>query len=238
MLAPGRYFDRAVAEGVGDSKPEGGVREFIDSVVATGSRRFSRQALTRPRWVAGSPLLIRAYALAADAYRGRRRASDESPLLAHAIEVAELLRAAGRDQALVAAALLHDGVEHGTLDEAQAQLEIGEPVTGLGPRPGARLHDLLRSPIARRRSASGWTRGRPGRVAAGGRHALQRPGAAPGPRGRSRRARGAPRHHGRGRHRPLPRLGRDDRAVRPRLGLPRPAALRARRADPLDPAGA
>ena len=106
--------------------------------------------MTRPRWVAGSPLLIRAYALAADAYRGRRRASDESPLLAHAIEVAELLRAAGRDQALVAAALLHDGVEHGTLDERKLKLEIGEPVTGLVL---ALAHDSTTSSLAHREAA-------------------------------------------------------------------------------------
>jgi (p)ppGpp synthase/HD superfamily hydrolase len=122
----------------------------LDSVVATGSRRFSRQALTRPRWVAGSPLLIRAYALAADAYRGRRRASDESPLLAHAIEVAELLRAAGRDQSLVAAALLHDAVEHGTLDQRKLEHEIGEPVTGM---VAALAHDATTSSPAAREKA-------------------------------------------------------------------------------------
>ncbi len=52
-------------------------------------------------------------------------------MLAHAIEVAELLRAAGRDQALVAAALLHDGVEHGTLDKRKLEFEVGVPVTSL-----------------------------------------------------------------------------------------------------------
>lgn len=102
-----------------------------DPLVQQEPRRFSRQALTRPRWVAGSPLLIRAYALAAQAYRGLRRASDEAPLLTHAIEVAELLRAAGRDQALVAAGLLHDGVERGTVTEKGLHYEMGDTVTDL-----------------------------------------------------------------------------------------------------------
>jgi (p)ppGpp synthase/HD superfamily hydrolase len=102
-----------------------------DSLVGQEPRRFSRQALTRPRWVAGSPLVIRAYALAAEAYRGQRRASDEAPLLAHAIEVAELLRAAGRDQNLVAAGLLHDGVERGSVTEKRLHSEMGDTVTDL-----------------------------------------------------------------------------------------------------------
>lgn len=75
--------------------------------------------------------MIRAYALAAQVYRGLNRHSDEAPLLAHAIEVAELLRAARRDQALVAAGLLHDGVERGTVTEKRLHSELGDTVTDL-----------------------------------------------------------------------------------------------------------
>jgi (p)ppGpp synthase/HD superfamily hydrolase len=45
--------------------------------------------------------------------------------------VAELLRAAGRDQNLVAAALLHDGVERGSVTEKRLHADMGDTVTNL-----------------------------------------------------------------------------------------------------------
>ena len=95
-----------------------------------------RMPTHRPDWVAGSPLLIRAYALAAAAYGDERRPDDNVPLLEHAVETAGLLREAGCDQPLVAAALLHAAVEGGTLDENRLRAEIGGQVADLIPALG------------------------------------------------------------------------------------------------------
>jgi (p)ppGpp synthase/HD superfamily hydrolase len=80
--------------------------------------------------VAGSPLLIRAYALAAEACVGQWD-EDGAPLLEHAIDVAGRLREAGGDQPVVAAALLRPAVERGALDERRLAGEMGGRVAGL-----------------------------------------------------------------------------------------------------------
>ena len=56
-----------------------------------------------------------AYALAVEAHGSRRRAADQALFLEHVLEVATLLRDAGVDEELIAAGLLHDAVERGTL---------------------------------------------------------------------------------------------------------------------------
>jgi (p)ppGpp synthase/HD superfamily hydrolase len=96
----------------------------------SGLRQFPRTA-QRPGWISGSPLLIRAYALAAEIYGAERRTSDDVLVLTHVIEVAELLHDAGCDQTLVAAALLHTAVERGALSEKQLRAEIGDRVADL-----------------------------------------------------------------------------------------------------------
>lgn len=99
-------------------------------------KRFGRKpppasSVRRPAWVARSPLLIRAYALAAEGHVEQSRASDGAPLLVHAIEVADLLQDADSDQSVVAAALLHDAVEHGTLSKDTVYAEMGARVADL-----------------------------------------------------------------------------------------------------------
>jgi (p)ppGpp synthase/HD superfamily hydrolase len=84
----------------------------------------------RPKWVAGSPLLIRAYALAAEACIGQR-AGDGAPLLQRAIEAAERQHDAGADQPTVAAALLRPAVEAGAVDERRLAAEMGGGVAAL-----------------------------------------------------------------------------------------------------------
>jgi hypothetical protein len=84
-----------------------------------------------PQWIVGSPLLSRAYSLAERAHGPQRRATDGRYFLAHVLEVAELLRAAGFEDELVAVGLLHDAVERGTLGEEELRYAIGEGIASL-----------------------------------------------------------------------------------------------------------
>jgi HD domain len=84
-----------------------------------------------PPWTAGSLLLARAYALAAEAHAAQHRPSDDRPFLEHVVEVATLLHDAGFDEELVAVGLLHDAVERGTLAEAELRAEMGEEICSL-----------------------------------------------------------------------------------------------------------
>jgi hypothetical protein len=104
--------------------------------VATGHRTssFAITGLPRsdpPGWVQGSPLLLKAYSLAARAHGSQRRATDGRPFLNHVLEVAELLHEAGFDDELVAVGLLHDAVERGTLGEEELGDEIGASICSL-----------------------------------------------------------------------------------------------------------
>src|SRR5688500_17359090 len=83
----------------------------------------------RPEWITDSPLLARAYALAESAHGAQRRAGAGSTFLDHVIEVGTLLREAGFDEALIAAGLLHDSVERGTLSEAELREQIGDEIS-------------------------------------------------------------------------------------------------------------
>ena len=83
----------------------------------------------RPEWITDSPLLARAYALAESAHRSQRRAGDGSTFLEHVTEVGTLLREAGFDERLIAAGLLHDSVERGTMSEAELRDEIGDEIS-------------------------------------------------------------------------------------------------------------
>jgi (p)ppGpp synthase/HD superfamily hydrolase len=102
-----------------------------DRVNEHGSRIDSFEASGAAAWIAGSPLLARAHALAAVAHGAQRRPSDGAPFLAHVVEVATLLRQAGFDEELVAAGLLHDAVERGTLTEERLGEEMGEGISTL-----------------------------------------------------------------------------------------------------------
>lgn len=84
-----------------------------------------------PSWLDGSPHLTEAYALAVLAHGGTRRATDERLFLEHVVEVASLLREAGFDDEVVAAGLLHDAVERGTLRAERLEEAMGPRVTSL-----------------------------------------------------------------------------------------------------------
>ncbi len=97
----------------------------------SGPRRAPGAAAALPAWIADSPLLSRAQAIAAEAHGDARRATDEAPFLAHVTEVGALLSDAGCDETLVAAGLLHDAVERGTLTEAKLRTEMGDEISTL-----------------------------------------------------------------------------------------------------------
>jgi hypothetical protein len=75
--------------------------------------------------------LERAYALAASAHRSQSRPTDGRPFLDHAVEVATFLHEAAFDEELIAVGLLHDGVERGSLTEAELYAEMGEAIGSL-----------------------------------------------------------------------------------------------------------
>jgi hypothetical protein len=84
-----------------------------------------------PGWIAESPRLASAYRLAVEAHGSQRRASDRALFLEHVLEVAILLHGAGFDDELIAAGLLHDAVERGTLTEQSLMRAMGPEVSAL-----------------------------------------------------------------------------------------------------------
>lgn len=88
-------------------------------------------ARSAPGWIADSVLLAGAHALAAEAHGDQRRATDRAPFLEHVVEVGALLHDAGFDEDLVAAGLLHDAVERGTLSETRLRAEIDDGICAL-----------------------------------------------------------------------------------------------------------
>jgi hypothetical protein len=84
-----------------------------------------------PARITESPVLDRAYALAATAHRSQTRPTDGRPFLDHAVEVATFLHEAAFDDELVAVGLLHDAVERGTLTEDELRAEMGEAIAAL-----------------------------------------------------------------------------------------------------------
>ena len=88
-------------------------------------------AAVPPAAIADSPLLADAYSLAEGAHRSQYRATDGRPFLDHVVEVAMLLHTAGFDEDLIAAGLLHDAVERGTLTEEALRSEMAEEICTL-----------------------------------------------------------------------------------------------------------
>jgi len=82
-------------------------------------------------WIAQSPLLSRAFTLAEMAHGTQRRPSDGRLFLDHVTEVADFLHRVGYDDELVAAGLLHDSVERGTLEESELRSEMPAQVASL-----------------------------------------------------------------------------------------------------------
>ena len=89
------------------------------------------EATAPPPWVAESPRLARAHRLAAQAHTAQHRPSDGAPFLEHVVEVAVSLHDAGFDEELVAAGLLHDAVERGTLTEERLRSAMGRSIASL-----------------------------------------------------------------------------------------------------------
>ena len=95
------------------------------------SRDGRAQLPNPPGWIAESQRLAPAYALAVEAHDSQRRASDRGLFLDHVLEVATLLHDAGFDEELIAAGLLHDAIERGTLTEEALRRATGDDVAAL-----------------------------------------------------------------------------------------------------------
>jgi (p)ppGpp synthase/HD superfamily hydrolase len=104
-----------------------------------------------PVFVAESPPIVRdAYRVAAAAHEGQRRKGGDRPYIEHPLRVAGLLREAGFDDEVIAAALLHDVVE-------DSEMSIDDVARTFGGRV-AELVDALTEneeiePIERRKDA-------------------------------------------------------------------------------------
>ncbi len=96
--------------------------------------QVGKNAVATPAYVRDSDLLGDALSAAAAAHRGQTR-HDGSPYLGHPLRVCELLAETGADEATLAAALLHDGVEDSELSVGDVVerfgLEVGELVAAL-----------------------------------------------------------------------------------------------------------
>jgi (p)ppGpp synthase/HD superfamily hydrolase len=78
-----------------------------------------------------SPLVRRAYRYAAARHAGQTKDSDGSPYLDHPVAVARIVENAGYDDEVVAAALLHDVIEHAGADIGEIRGEFGDGVGDL-----------------------------------------------------------------------------------------------------------
>lgn len=108
-------------------------RGSLDATESIGDSAIGPDAIdgAAPQWTMRSARLTSAYELALDAHGHQPRATDRGPFLAHVVEVGGLLDAAGFDEELVAAGLLHDSVERGTLSERRLRRQMGDEVSDL-----------------------------------------------------------------------------------------------------------
>lgn len=82
--------------------------------------------------VADSPLIAEALQLARSAHRGQlRKGSGGMPFIEHPLAVAELVASVEADEALLAAALLHDVVEDSETTVEEIEARLGPGVAGL-----------------------------------------------------------------------------------------------------------
>jgi (p)ppGpp synthase/HD superfamily hydrolase len=109
-----------------------------------------------PAFVAESPPIVRdAYRVAAAAHEGQRRKGGDRPYIEHPLRVAGQLRAAGFDEEVIAAALLHDVVEDSDMSIDRVGKEFGERVAelvealteGEAIEPYERRKDALRAQV-------------------------------------------------------------------------------------------
>jgi len=88
----------------------------------------AKGTIAEPRFVGERPASIRdAFEFAVDAHEGEERKGDGAPFIVHPVAVAALLDAEGYDDAVLAAALLHDVVENTDheLDELVERFGVG-----------------------------------------------------------------------------------------------------------------
>jgi (p)ppGpp synthase/HD superfamily hydrolase len=78
-----------------------------------------------------APLVRAAYVFAATRHAGQVKESGGGPYLDHLVSVARLVEQAGYDDEVVAAALLHDVVEHAGTDIADIRKSFGDGVADL-----------------------------------------------------------------------------------------------------------
>jgi guanosine-3',5'-bis(diphosphate) 3'-pyrophosphohydrolase len=78
-----------------------------------------------------APIVEEAYRLAAREHAGQNRKATPMPYLDHVLAVADLLSEHAFDDEVVAAALLHDAVEHTDLSAERIASQFGERVAGL-----------------------------------------------------------------------------------------------------------
>lgn len=109
-----------------------------------------RSRPARSGYISDSELLRCAFALAERAHGEQRRATDQTRFIEHVIEVGDLIHAAGFDERLVAAGLLHDAVERGQLSEADLRAEMDDDICALVM---ALTEDATIEPFGRRKEA-------------------------------------------------------------------------------------
>ncbi|HET8951282.1 MAG TPA: HD domain-containing protein [Solirubrobacteraceae bacterium] len=91
-----------------------------------------------PSLVSDLPLTRSALEFASAHHEGQRREADSAPFILHPLEVAQLLRARGYGDEVIAAAALHDVVEDTDVEPAELEQRFGRTV--------ARLVEVLTEP--------------------------------------------------------------------------------------------
>jgi len=84
-----------------------------------------------PTFVDGLPLTRRALEFAAERHEGQRREADDAAFILHPLEVAQLLRAVGYPDELVAAGVLHDSLEKTDATPLELEQRFGSAVAAL-----------------------------------------------------------------------------------------------------------
>jgi (p)ppGpp synthase/HD superfamily hydrolase len=98
-----------------------------------------RDNVPHPSFVGPLPVTRAALEFAERRHAGQRRPSDGAPFVVHALEVAALLDRAGYPDRVVAAAVLHDVLEHSDAERSEVEAlfgsELAELVTAVSDDP-------------------------------------------------------------------------------------------------------
>ena len=104
-----------------------------------------------PTFVDGLPLTRRALEFAAERHEGQRREADDAAFILHPLEVAQLLRAGGYPDEIVAAGVLHDSLENTDATPLELEQRFGSRGRGAGVRG---LGAVARRPLRRAQGAA------------------------------------------------------------------------------------